>query len=238
MYNGQVVLVVVPARGGSKGIKLKNLREVGGISLVARAANVVAELGYVDRAIVSTDHAEIARAAQEAGLSAPFTRPESISGDYISDVQVLTHAVHAVEKIDGVIYPIIVMLQPTSPLRTAGHVTRTVSKLVAGGYDAVWTVTETDSKYHPWKQLTLGRDDELDYHDQRGANIIARQELPALYHRNGVAYAMTRKCIIEQGSIKGRRAAAIVIEDPVVNIDTEDDLLLAEFILEQLKRSM
>src|SRR5262245_51202389 len=69
MFEGRSVLVVVPARGGSVGVKLKNLREVGGVSLVARAGQVAQVLDFVDRAIVSTDHPEIARAAEQAGLS-------------------------------------------------------------------------------------------------------------------------------------------------------------------------
>ena len=75
MFEGRRVLVVVPARGGSKGVKLKNLREVGGVPLVALAGHVAQALPWVDRAIVSTDHEGIARAAEEAGLACPFMPP-------------------------------------------------------------------------------------------------------------------------------------------------------------------
>ncbi len=91
MISGKTILAIVPARGGSKGIELKNLRQVGGRPLVARVGDVVRELPEIDRAIVSTDHPEIARVAQESGLDAPFRRPEVISGDQISDFEVLIH---------------------------------------------------------------------------------------------------------------------------------------------------
>jgi CMP-N-acetylneuraminic acid synthetase len=230
MYKGRRVLVVVPARGGSQGIKLKNLREVGGVPLVARAAHVARALEFVDRAIVSTDHAEIARVAEAAGLAAPFVRPEPLAGPTVSDLQVLSHALEEMERIDGVRYDIVVMLQPTSPSRTPEHVRETVARLVDGGYDAVWTVSETDSKAHPLKQLTVATDGRLGYYDPAGAAIVARQQLPPVYHRNGIAYAFTRACLLDQKTIMGARTGAVLIEGPVANIDTELDLEFANWL--------
>ena len=126
MFERRRVLVVVPARGGSKGVKLKNLREVGGVPLVARAGHVARALPWADRAIVSTDHEGIARVAEQAGLACPFVRPEEISGSIVSDWEVLIHALSEMERIDGVAYDVIVMLQPTSPGRTSEHVTASI----------------------------------------------------------------------------------------------------------------
>lgn len=229
MIEDRRILAVCPARGGSKGIPLKNLRPFLGIPLVARVGHLVREIPMIDRAVVSTDHPEIARVARGAGLDAPFTRPEEISGDRISDVHVLRHALEEVERIDGVTYDVVVMLQPTSPLRRAEHVTGAIRMLVEGGWDAVWTVSETDSKEHPLKQLTVA-EARLDYYDPRGAEIIARQQLEPVYHRNGVAYAITRPCLVEKESIKGERTGALVIAGHMVSIDTLWDLELAEFI--------
>lgn len=104
--------------------------------------------------------------------------------------------------------------------------------LLDGAYDSVWTVSETDSKAHPLKQLVI-KDDMLDYYDPEGAKIIARQQLKPVYHRNGVAYAITRQCLEEQKTIKGKRTSAVIITDPLVNIDTMDDLTYAEFLLDR-----
>jgi len=232
MFAGKTCLVVVPARGGSKGIPLKNLREVGGKPLVARVGDVLRELPWVDCAVVSTDHEEIARVAEAAGIAAPFRRPESLSGDQIGDVDVLLHALESMEQLDGKRYDIVVMLQPTSPLRRAEDVTSAVRKLVEEEFDAVWTVSETDSKAHPLKQLVVS-ETGLGYYDPDGATIIARQQLAPVYHRNGVAYAFTRECLAGQGSLLGVRTGAVVLEGMQANIDTAFDLLLAEFILSQ-----
>jgi CMP-N,N'-diacetyllegionaminic acid synthase len=230
MIAGRSVLAVVPARGGSKGITLKNLREVGGRPLVARVGDVAASVPEIDRAVVSTDHEEIARVAEAAGLAAPFRRPEAISGDRIGDFDVLIQALEAMEAHDSRRYDIVVMLQPTSPLRTPEVVSGAIRMLVEGGWDSIWSVSETDSKGHPLKQLRV-EDGAMDYYDPVGANVIARQQLVPVYHRNGIVYVITRECLVEQRCIKGRKAGAYVVAGDHVSIDTEWDIALVEFIL-------
>jgi CMP-N,N'-diacetyllegionaminic acid synthase len=238
MINGRSVLAVVPARGGSKGIPLKNLREVGGRSLVARVGDVIRNVPEIDRAVVSTDHAGIARAAEQAGIAAPFFRPEVLSGDRIADIDVLLHALETMESIDGRQFDIVVMLQPTSPLREPTHVSAAIRKLVDGAWDSVWSVSPTDSKGHPLKQLVVANDDALDYYHPDGAKIIARQQMGIVYHRNGVVYAVTRSCLVDQRSIKGARAGAFIVEDPQISIDTEWDIALADFLLQRAHASL
>ncbi len=228
MIGDNRILAVCPARGGSKGIALKNLVPFMGVPLVARVGQLVAQLPMIDRAVVSTDHAEIARVAQESGLDAPFRRTQSLSGDRVGDAPVLVHALEETERRDGVRYDIVLMLQPTSPLRRPEHVRATLEMLVAGDWDAVWTVSATDSKSHPLKQLTV-RDGALGYYDPAGAAIVARQQLEPVYHRNGVAYAIRRQCLTEHGT-KGPRTGALVLDEQLVSIDTLWDVALAELV--------
>lgn len=232
MIQGRKILVVVPARGGSKGIPLKNLRKTGGKSLVAHVADVIGKIPAIDRSVVSTDHDGIAAECEAAGLSAPFRRPEAISGDRISDWDVLLHALTEVETLDNTQYDIIVMLQPTSPMRKPEHVLDCIEMLVDGNWDSVWTVSETDSKAHPLKQLTV-HEGKMDYYDPDGGKIIARQQLTPVYHRNGLAYAITRECLVNQKTIKGTKTGALIVDDPMANIDTEFDLLFADFLMSQ-----
>jgi CMP-N,N'-diacetyllegionaminic acid synthase len=230
MIAGQRVLAVVPARGGSKGIPLKNLRPVLGVPMVARVGDVVRSVPAIDRTVASTDHEGIARVAEAAGIAAPFRRPPDISGDRIGDWDVLVHALRETEQIDGVTYDIVVMLQPTSPLRRPEHVQAAIEMLVDGKWDAVWTVSETDSKNHPLKQLTIDHG-HLDYYDAEGKAVIARQQLNPVYHRNGVAYAITRDCLLNQRGIKGQRTGGLILEGHFVSIDTEWDIALVEFVM-------
>ena len=234
MLCNKKILVVVPARGGSKGIKLKNIRPLRGVTLVDLVCKVVKQLTYVDRAIVSTDNDEIAKVAKGAGLDVPFMRPESISGDMIADWDVLHHALLATEEADNKTYDIIIMLQPTSPFRKPEHVTATVEKLIKGDFDAVWTISETDSKSHPLKQLVLNGE-LIEYYDsENGPKVIARQQLLPVYHVNGLAYAFTRECLLNQETKKGKKTSAVVIKETIVNIDTEFDFELAAFLMHKI----
>ncbi|MBO66999.1 MAG: CMP-N-acetylneuraminic acid synthetase [Acidiferrobacteraceae bacterium] len=230
MYKNRRILAIVPARGGSKGIKLKNLISVGGVSLISRVGLVIQQLPFLDRAIISTDHSGIAETARSAGIEAPFTRPESLSGDTISDVEVLSHALLEAEKSEKYQFDVIVMLQPTSPFRTPEIVIEACDKLIEGNYDSVVTVSRTDSKGHPLKQFVV-KENTLRYYDERGKGIIARQQLDPVYHRNGLAYVMTRDCLLVQKTVIGSHTFPIVAEEYVPNIDSYDDIYYAEYLL-------
>jgi CMP-N,N'-diacetyllegionaminic acid synthase len=236
VLKGRRILAVVPARGGSKGIPLKNLQPVAGRPLVSLVGDLVCGIDCIDRAVVSTDHLLIREAAIDSGLDVPFLRPDELSGDRIGDVPVLQHALRATEADDGTRYDVVLMLQPTSPLRRAEHVLATLNKLVDEELDAVWTVSPTDLKAHPLKQLRLGAGGSLGYYDPQGAVIIARQQLEPTYHRNGVAYAIGRDCLLDRGELLGARAGAVVIDEPLVNIDTTDDLAQADRLLRAAQR--
>ena len=230
MISGLNILTVIPARGGSKGIPFKNLKKIGGVPIVELAAQIASSIEYIDRVVVSTDNEEIAEAAIKGGAAAPFRRPSFLSGDRISDLQVLTHALEEMEQRDKIKYDIVIMLQPTSPLRTRKQVVDSIKMLVNNNYDSVWTVSETDSKHHPLKQLTINQDVQLNYYDQKGSKVIARQQLEPTYHRNGIAYVMSRKCLVENKSIMGKKPGVIICEGNHVSIDTEWDLFMVETI--------
>ena len=127
------------------------------------------------------------------------------------------------------------MLQPTSPLRTAEIVKNSIKELINKGLDSVWTISKTDLKFHPLKQLKLDSNNNLSYFNKIGSKIIARQELTTLYHRNGAAYSMTRKCLMEQNTLMGRNAGSILLDVPMISIDTLEDLKLAEKIISKNK---
>ena len=232
MINDLSVLAVIPARGGSKGIKLKNLRVVAGLPLVVIAGKIAQAISLIDRCVVSTDNEKIAEVAKLASIEVPFMRPQDIAGDEVGDWDVLNHALKTMEKIDKIKYDIVVMLQPTSPLRTPDMVSDVIKKLVLNNYDSVWSVSLTDSKYHPLKQLIISDEGDLDYFDKAGEAIIARQQLKNVYHRNGVAYAFTRECILNQKKIMGKRSGVHVITGKQISIDTEEDIEEVEKCME------
>lgn len=231
MFSDKTVLAVVPARGGSKGVPGKNIRPLAGRPLLAHTAELLTRMEWIDRKIVSTDSDAIAEAAEAAGLAAPFRRPESLSGDRIGDFEVLEHALETMERVDGRHYDIILMLQPTSPCRTAEQVRAAVAELVENQRDTVWSVSPVDLKYHPLKQLLPTEEGGMRLWDERGKQIIARQQLGPSFIRNGAVYAFTRDCLLTHRSIYGRTMGYILIDTPLVNIDTLEDFERAEDLL-------
>jgi len=229
-YKGYNILAVIPARGGSKGIPRKNLCKAGGISLVARAVKIAKSIIWIDKVVLSTDDPEIVEEGRKYGAEVPFLRPVELSGDFASGQDVWYHAWLKAEKCFNQKFDISILLEPTSPLRELRHVEEVVKRLVIGEYDSVLTVSETDSKNHPLKQLVI-KDDCVSYYDDAGKGIIARQQLTPVYHRNGVAYARMRKCLMKQETFIGSSTSAVVIDEPIVNIDTEQDLKRAQFLL-------
>ena len=236
MISGKKILIVVPARGGSKGLKLKNIQKIGGIPLVGHAANCINKLEGIDRSIISTDNLEIKKAAKEYNLESPFIRPESLSGDFVSDYDVLIHALFEMEMIDKTTFDLVVMLQPTSPLRKAEHIVKCINLLIEKNYDSVWTISETDLKFHPLKQLVISDEGKFDYFLESGSNIIARQQLSPIFHRNGICYVITRKCLVEYKNIKGINSGFLKIDGKHISIDNEEDLLKVEKIYKKEKQ--
>ena len=235
-YQGKTVLAVVPARGGSKSIPRKNLCRVGGLSLVARAAQVAHALPWVDARILSTDDDEIAAEGLAHGLDVPFRRPPELAGDRSTSIDMWRHAWLAAEQYFQKRFDLSVLLEPTSPMRRSEDVERTVRMLVEGGHKAAATVSPTPAHFTPHKTLTVSAEGIIGFYLQDGACYSLRQGVPHYYHRNGLCYAVTRHHLVDNGLIIDRDAAAVVVERPVVNIDEPFELELAEFLLERAQK--
>ena len=220
------VLVVIPARGGSIGIRNKNLRKIHGKSLVSWAVVFANKLPNVDSICVSSDSKAILNESQDNGDCILDKRPDLLSGPAISDSTVLNHVLHFVEKESDKYFDIIVMLQPTSPLRTFSEVIECI-RLVANGASAAWTVSKLDVKYHYRKQLLASEKGILSI-AVPGPQVIARQELKNTYIRNGACYAVARNTLIEDPLLMGSNCGYVVSESERPNIDEERDLQLAE----------
>ena len=230
MLQGQRILAVVPARSGSKGIPHKNMQRLSGLSLIGWTGRTLAQVPWIDRRIISTDSPEYAREGERYGLEAPFLRPPHLSTDTASAIDTVRHALAAVEALDGSTCDIVLVLEPSSPLRLPSDLEQTVRSLLETGADSVVTVSLLPSKYHPLKTLRV-TERRLDLYLDAGRAIVGRQSLESLYWRNGVCYALTRNCLLEQQIVIARHCVAGVIPHPVVNIDEPWDLAWAEFLL-------
>ena len=227
------VLCVIPARGGSKGIPLKNLKKVNGISLLGRAIRCAKESPFVTNIVVSTDHPEILEEALVHGADVPFVRPVTLSGDRVGDMPVLRHALMESESFYKKEFDYVIMLQPTSPLRTPAIVNEVCRIAIDGNYDAVWSVSEVDLKYHPYKQLKVTDNHLLEYFDVNGVNIIARQQLTPTYYRNGAAYVFSRHSCFAFNHTLATKTSFYVVPEHQISIDSIEDLKIVSEIIKR-----
>jgi CMP-N,N'-diacetyllegionaminic acid synthase len=221
------VLGIVPARGGSKGVPGKNLRALAGRPLLEYTARAALESGVLDRTILSTDSQEIADAGLGAGLEVPFMRPASLAQDDTPMLPVLEHAVAALAA-DGWEADVIVLLQPTSPLRRPSHVRDAVIRLRETGADSVVTVVELPRHLSPDYVMRID-DGVLRPFLPEGSRITRRQDARPAYSRDGTVYACWRRTIERFGSIYGERCQPLIVDAAdSLSIDSPDDWAAAE----------
>ena len=231
------VLAVVPARGGSKGLHRKNLLQVGGISLVARAVHAARSAARVDRVVGSTDDPEIAAAMRSAGAEVPFLRPAELAADDTPDAPVFLHALAALAA-EGYQPDVVVNVRPTAPLRTGEDIDAALDLL--DRHPACASVKSvTVASQHPYKMWTLDGDVLIpvlpEWHERFSGDVdVARQRLPVVYRSNGAVDAVRCEALLATGSFHPGSVAAYVMElRRSVDVDTARDLELAEHRLRE-----
>ena len=177
-WQDKTILVVVPARGNSKGVPRKNLQRVGGLSLIAHAARTATALPWVDAAVLSTDDEEMAEEGRKWGLDLPFLRPAELATDTATSIDTWRHAWLECENYYGKRFDVSLLLQPTTPLRKPEEVERTLKTLVDGQHRAAATVGRVPTDFSPARCLTLGGDGTLSFYSSEGASVTRRQEFP------------------------------------------------------------
>lgn len=223
------VLGVIPARGGSKGIPNKNLVPLCGRSLLAYTADAALRSRRLNRTIVSTDGAAIAAAARGLGLEVPFMRPMELAGDDTPMLPVIQHAVEATRsrEFDPAV---VVLLQPTSPLRRAEHIDAAVDLLERTGADSVVSVVEVPHQFNPCSVLVLEGERLRPFLD--GSTVTRRQDKPRVLARNGPAVLAVRASVLMGGSLYGNDSRPLLMTaDESIDIDSSSDLALAERLM-------
>jgi CMP-N,N'-diacetyllegionaminic acid synthase len=224
MIRGKSVLAIITARGGSKGVPRKNIRTVGGKPLIAHTIDAARAAACVDRLVLSTDDAEIANAAARLGCEVPFMRAPDLATDTASSNDVI---LDALARCPG--YDYFVLLQPTSPLRTAADIDACAEACVATGAPVCVSVTEV--RESPFWMYRLGADRVL-------APILPpvaatrRQDLETLYALNGAVYFADCAWYIANKTFLGPSTTAHVMPaERSVDLDTEADFAYLAFLI-------
>jgi CMP-N,N'-diacetyllegionaminic acid synthase len=222
----------VPARAGSKGIPGKNLRLLGGRSLIDYAARAARESGVVDRAVLSTESEDIAAEGRRTGLQVPFLRPGSLAQDDTPMKPVIEHALASLAE-SGFTPEIVLLLQPTSPLRTPAHLREAVRLLRESRADSVVTVVELPRHLSPDYVMRIDAG-ELKPFLAEGARVTRRQDARPAYVRDGTVYAFWVRTLVEQGSIYGEHCVPLLVDAAdSITIDSQADWDAAERVVRQ-----
>jgi CMP-N,N'-diacetyllegionaminic acid synthase len=221
------VLALVPARGGSKGIPDKNIRPLGGHTLLHYAARAALASGIVDRTVLTTDSDRVAAEGRRAGIEVPFMRPVSLAQDDTPMLPVIEHAVKALTE-GGWEPEIVVLLQPTSPLRTGAHIRTAVQALRDTAADSVVTVVELPRHLSPDYVMRIDEGRLVPFLTE-GTRITRRQDTRPAFVRDGTAYVFWTRTLRENGTIYGEHCHPLVIPaHESITIDTPDDWEAAE----------
>jgi len=222
------VLGLIPCRGGSKGIRRKNVQPVAGEPLLAHTVEASLAADAIDRTVVSTDDAEIAAAAREAGADVPFDRPDELATDEAAIEPVIEHAIEQVRETDRA-YDTLVLLQATSPLRTAADIDAAMERYREADADSLVAVSEDHS--YRWGETPDGAE-RLNYDSRK-----RRQDKAPEYVESGALYAVDIPQFLATGDLQtGRTALYVLDEISALDIDRPYELWLADKILREWRQ--
>lgn len=227
MIGTKKVLAIIPARGGSKGVPRKNIREVAGKPLIAWTILQARKSLYIDRLVVSTDDEEIAEVARQWGCEVPFLRPAHLAKD---DTPGIDPVLHALDSLPG--YDYVVLLQPTSPLRSHADIDGCIE--LCAGRTACSCVSVTQPEKSPYWMFTIDGGGKMQWLFESDKMITRRQDLPPVYALNGAVYVAATESVVESRSfVTEGTVPYLMSKGSSVDIDTEADLLLAEILLQK-----
>lgn len=237
MYKNKRILGVIPARGGSKGLPGKNIRPLNGKPLIAWTVQAALKSKYLDETIVSTDSPKIAAVARKWGAAAPFLRPKELSTDKAKSIDVLVHALGFL-KAQGEEYDYIIMLEPTSPLREASDIDRSIEMLINNKVGAVSIVGVSQVEAaHPAFDVVVNRRGLIAPYLGDFKKAGRRQDLSVLYFFEGTVYVSSVPELLKRKSFYHDKTLPYIVPRwKSLEIDDLLDLLCAETILKNLKK--
>lgn len=228
MYNNKRILALIPARGGSKGIKNKNIIDLCGQPLIAYTIKAALASSYIDDVIVSTDSKEIADVAASYGAKIPFLRPAQLAADTSKTIDAVLHAVTAMHN-QGSDYDILILLQPTEPLRDTHDIDSAIEAFFTNNYRSLVSVSAvTDAP-------VLIR--QIDENNKcipllNTSSTVRRQDMQKYYVVNGCIYINYTADLNKNTSFNDNESAYIMQPSHSVDIDEYSDLYIARYYLE------
>ncbi len=228
MIKGKKALAFIPARGNSKGIPGKNLIMLGGKPLIAHTIEAAGACSFFDTVLVSTDSVEIAQTAEKYGAEVPFLRPAELAADTSKTIDAVLYTLKRLAQ-EGREYDYLVLLQPTSPLRTAADIRGALRLALESGQDVAAVSGVEDSPILVRSCDASGRLTPL----LPVNSTMRRQDMPEYYRVNGSIYVNRVCALSEKTSLNDNPMGYRMPRERSVDIDERVDLAVAQYYLEQ-----
>lgn len=234
IINDKNILVIIPARGGSKGIPRKNIKELNGKPLIAYTIEEAKKSQYIDRIVISTEDEEIAAVSKKFGAEIPYLRPKELAQDNSPTVDCVIHMLNWLQQNEEYVPDYICLLQCTSPLRTFKDIDGTIEKMINTGMDGAVSICEAEINPY-WTNIFDGN--KLKNFIDEGKKIIRRQDLPKIYNINGSIYVIKIEPLLRKKTFEVENITGYIMNNEnSIDIDNEIDFKFAELLIKEREK--
>lgn len=225
------ILAIIPARGGSKGVPRKNIKELDGKPLITYTIEASKKSKYIDRIVVSTEDKEIAEVSKKYGAEVPYLRPLQLAQDNSPTIDCVIHMVNWLKEKENYLPDYVCLLQCTSPLRSYEDIDGTIQKAITLNVDGAVSVCEAEVNPY-WTNIFDG--DKLKYFIEEGKEITRRQDLPKVYSVNGSVYVIKANVLLDKKTFETENITGYVMSnESSIDIDNEIDFKFAELLMKE-----
>ncbi|MBN1405550.1 MAG: acylneuraminate cytidylyltransferase family protein [Candidatus Omnitrophica bacterium] len=233
MVNNKNILAIIPARGKSKGIPGKNIKMFSGKPLIAWTIQEAKKVKCIDRIVVSTDDKKIAQIAKRYSAEIPFLRPKNLAKDNTPTIDVVMHFLRTMETC---LPDIIILLQPTSPLRSSDDIERALKMLISNN-KASAVISMCEASENPYWMKKIQRGGFITGFIKKSRKFLRRQDLPTVYMPNGTIYVYRVKALLKEKTLYPAKTLAYVMpKERSIDIDDMTDFTLAELLAKSIKK--
>ncbi len=231
MYKDKTFLAIIPARGGSKGLPGKNIKELCGKPLIAWSIENGLKSKYLDEVIVSTDYKEIADIAKQYGASVPFLRPDYLASDTATSFDAIKYTIDYYKNKLNKEFDYIVLLEPTSPLREVSDIDNAIEKLFDSEANSIVGISKTEDQ-NPAFLVEKNSNDFINGYENKDMQVLRRQDIKDVYFFEGTIYVSKTDVLLDKKTFYHKNTIGYEVPKfKSLEIDDIDDFLMVEAMM-------
>lgn len=231
MYKSKTFLAIIPARGGSKGLPGKNIKELCNKPLIVWSIEAGLNSSYIDEVMVSTDSKNIAKISNKYGASVPFLRPANLASDTATSFDAIKHTIDYYQNVLKKKYDYIVLLEPTSPLRKASDIDKAIEQLMNSNADSIVGICKTEDQ-NPAFLVNKDAQNFISGYENKEIKILRRQDIKDVYFFEGTIYISKTEILLDKKTFYHENTIGYIVPKfKSLEIDDIDDFIMVEAIM-------